>query len=199
MSLLPFSQACENNKAPILAVLKPLLHSHHQVLEIGSGTAQHAVYFSAAMPHLRWQTSDLPAYHAGIRARLAAEGSDNALPPLALDVRDFDWSSLDVDAVFTANTLHIMSWDSAKQAIAGIGGCLPTGGLLVVYGPFNYQGHYTSDSNASFDDWLKQQHPDSAIRDFEAVTLAAKEAQLNLIADHDMPANNRILVWEKQT
>ncbi|SKA74374.1 Protein of unknown function [Thiothrix eikelboomii] len=193
----PYAAACDENREPILAVLKPLLHESEAVLEIGSGTGQHAVYFGEQLPHLTWQTSDQLDYHAGIRAWLQSAQLPNVYPPLLLDVRQTEWPKLQVDAVFSANTLHIMSESAVQACVAGVGSLLPTGGLFIVYGPFNYGGQFTSASNARFDQWLKQRDPDSGIRNFEDLHALAAKAGMELQADYEMPVNNRLLVWRK--
>lgn len=193
----PFSQACENNREPILAVLTRVFAGARRVLEIGSGTGQHAVYFAAHLPHLLWQTSDLPPNHAGIRAWLQDYSGFNALPPLALDVTAADWG-VQADAVFSANTSHIMSWAQVQQMLAGVGKLLPAGGIFALYGPFNYDGEYTSASNASFDAMLRARDPASGLRDMDDMLDAAEVASLFLIQDNEMPANNRLLVFGKR-
>lgn len=193
----PFSQACENNRQPILDVLRRVFSDRQGVLEIGSGTGQHAVYFARHLPYLQWQTSDLSENLEGINAWLAAEPSANLLAPVMLNVKQPSWPELVVDAVFTANTLHIMSWESVTCFFSQIP-VLFQGqqGTLAAYGPFNYQGNYTSESNARFDQWLKDQGAECAIRDFEQVNALAEQAGLHLVEDNAMPANNRLLVWE---
>jgi cyclopropane fatty-acyl-phospholipid synthase-like methyltransferase len=193
----PFSESCEQNKLPILEVLRHYLASARQVLEIGSGTGQHAVYFAARFPHLTWIASDVPVHHPGIEAWLAEADLENVSGPLVLDVNQPDWPLLACDAVFSANTVHIMNWSSVQNMFAGIGRVLQTEGIFCLYGPFNYQGRYTSDSNARFDTWLKARDPASGIRDFEALVALAEQAGLMLLADHAMPANNHLLVWRK--
>ncbi|MAT92502.1 MAG: methylase [Halioglobus sp.] len=195
MHELPFSQACENNKSHILAVLRAAFAGRGQVLEIGSGTGQHACHFAQQLPQLRWQPTDLPQNLPVLRPRCAAYPGDNLLPPLPLDVRDDPWSVPVPDAVFSANSLHIMSMDSVRCFFGGLAAGMRGDTTLAVYGPFNYGGRYTSDSNARFDQWLAQQHPDSAIRDFEAVDALAREAGFELQSDNEMPANNRLLLW----
>lgn len=191
----PHSPACERNREPILAVLREHFATRRQVLEIGSGTGQHAVFFAAAMPWLRWQASDRAEYLPGIRAWLDDARLPNTPAPLELDVLAA-WPALDVDAVFSANTLHIMGWDGVQALFEGVGKLLAdSGDTLIVYGPFNYGGAYTSDSNRQFDAWLKARDPRSGIRDFEAVDALAEAAGLRLLADIEMPANNRCLVW----
>lgn len=191
----PLSQACENNKRPILEVLRRHLKETRSVLEIGSGTGQHAVYFAGNLPHLIWQPSDLAENHAGIVAWIEEAGLDNVRLPLELDVCRRPWRVDAVDAVFSANTAHIMSWPLVEDFIAGVGEVLRPGGVFCLYGPFNCGGSHTSESNARFDVWLRQRDPDSAIRDFEAVDALACAASLTLIEDNAMPANNRLLVW----
>jgi SAM-dependent methyltransferase len=196
MSELPFSQACENNKAPILDVLKTALASSSRVLEIGSGTGQHAVYFAPALPHLVWQTSDLPNNHAGIVAWQQAYPAPNFLPPIVVDLQEGFWPG-EFDAVFSANTTHIVSWPLVENMLRLVGNHLPEGGVLALYGPFNYNGHYTSESNRAFDDMLKRRDPSSGIRDVEQVIATAGAHGLQLAQDHAMPANNRLLVFRK--
>lgn len=193
----PFAPSCENNKAPILEILLDAFSDRSLVLEIGSGTGQHAVHFAAALPHLHWQTSDLEENHPGIKLWLEEAALSNLYPPVSLDVTQPDWPE-GFDAVFTANTTHIMPWSAVIEMIGRIGQQLPTGGVFCQYGPFNYNGRFTSDSNAGFDRWLKEIDPARGIRDFEAVEQLANEAGLTLVADHSMPANNRLLVWRKQ-
>ena len=193
----PFSESCVQNRAPILAVLREVFADRRHVLEIGSGTGQHAVYFAPELPHLVWQTADVPQHHAGIRAWLDEAKLPNVLAPLALDVNQPHWSATRYDAVFSANTLHIMSWPEVGRFFAGIDEVLETGGVLAVYGPFNVGGAYTSESNARFDAWLKARDPAAGIRDFEAVDVLARARGLVLQQDIAMPANNRILVWRR--
>ena len=197
MSNKPYSESCEQNRAPILAILREVFGDRSQVLEIGSGTGQHAVYFGAELPHLRWQTADVLAHHPGIAAWLAEAALPNVLPPLVLDANHTDWHNGRYDAVFSANTLHIMSAQEVEKCFEGIGQVLEPGGVLAVYGPFNYHGQFTSDSNARFDQWLKSRDPASGIRDFETVDALARQQGLALIHDRSMPANNRTLVWVK--
>jgi len=193
----PFAESCVQNRDPILAVLREWFADRSAVLEIGSGTGQHAVYFGAALPHLRWQTADVVPHHAGILAWLNEAALPNVLPPLALDVSHTEWRSGRYDAIFSANTLHIMGWPEVEHFFAGVGAVLEPGGVLVVYGPFNTNGAFTSESNARFDAWLKARDPASGVRDFEAVDALARTHGLILQQDIAMPANNRTLVWRK--
>ena len=194
MERLPFSEACERNKEPILAALRGHFAAATRVLEIGSGTGQHALHFAAALPHLLWQTSEMPGHCDAVRAWLAAHPQPNVLAPVELDVRGA-WPAGPFDAIFSANTLHIMAWEGVCALFRGVASCLAPGGVLAIYGPFNYDGRYTSASNAAFDEWLRARDPASGIRDHEAVDALAREAGLVPVADHAMPANNRLLVW----
>jgi len=193
----PFSQSCENNRAPILSVIQPLFEACHAVLEIGSGTGQHAANFAAELPHLHWLTSDLPEYHAGISMWVEDAGLANLHPPLTLDVLHQPWPEVDVAAVFSANTAHIMSWEMVEAFFAGVADLLPDRGQFLLYGPFNYAGEYTSDSNAIFDGWLQARDPESGIRDFEKLQQLAQGGGLSFVHDYEMPANNRLLHWRK--
>lgn len=197
MSHRPFSPSSERNRDPILAVLRGAFQDRHRVLEIGSGTGQHAVHFAAALPHLLWQASDRIENRAGIQAWLSHAGLANTPPPLTLDVNQTDWPAGPFDAVFSANTLHIMGWDEVLTLFRRLPEVLAADARLVIYGPFNYSGAFTSPSNAEFDARLKGDDPRRGIRDFEAVDALARGAGLWLEADHPMPANNRCLLWQR--
>lgn len=190
----PFSPSCERNREPILAVLCEHFAAVHEVLEIGSGTGQHAVCFAAAMPWLRWQCSDRSEALPGIRAWLAEAALPNTPPPLALDVAD-PWPAARYDAVFSANTLHIMSWPQVIACFGALSHVLQPQATVTIYGPFNYGGQFSSASNAEFDRWLKARAAHQGIRDFEAVDALARAIGLQLVEDRAMPANNRCLVW----
>ncbi|HEY7890463.1 MAG TPA: DUF938 domain-containing protein [Steroidobacteraceae bacterium] len=192
----PYSEACERNGGPILEVLREHFAHRRHVLEIGSGTGQHAVHFAAALPQLTWQTSDVEANLPGIRLWLEESGLRNLPAPLALDVSGA-WPDKRFDGVFTANTLHIMGWPEVQTLFAALPRVLATNATLAVYGPFNYEGRFTSPSNASFDEWLKQRSPHSGIRDFAAVDELARSIGFALAEDRAMPANNRTLVWRR--
>ncbi|WP_370980575.1 DUF938 domain-containing protein [Agaribacterium sp. ZY112] len=193
---LPFSQACENNKSPILRILRSAFAPSTKVLEIGSGTGQHAVFFAPQLPQLTWQPADRAAYQDGLKLWLTSHASPNILPPLVFDVEDSCWPT-GFDAVFSANTAHIMSWPQAQHMIRKVGELLPEDGIFALYGPFNYEGCYSSESNARFDMWLKDQAPHQGIRDQEAAVTCAQQVALSLVCDHPMPANNRMLVFKK--
>ena len=195
----PCSQACENNKRPILAVLKNAFAEVETVLEIGSGTGQHAVYFAEHLPQVSWQPTDLAENLAGVQLWLDEAKLANIRPPMVLDVRMQPWPIAPTDAIYTANSLHIMGAAEVEQFFQGVAETLLDGGRLCVYGPFNYGGKFTSESNARFNEWLFLQNPKSAIRDFEWVSELAEAAGLSLLADHTMPANNRLLEWIKRS
>jgi len=190
----PYSPACERNRGPILELLKTHFAACRRVLEVGSGTGQHAVHFAAAMPHLEWQTSDLPENLPGIAAWLREAKLPNAPPPIELDVRG-PWPAGEFDAIFSANTMHIMSWECVCALFARMPAALTDQAVVAVYGPFNYRGRYTSDSNAAFDRWLRERGAHMGVRDFEAIDALARAAGLTLVQDCAMPANNRMLIW----
>lgn len=191
----PFAESCVENRAPIMAVLRPRLAGRSSLLEIGSGTGQHAVYFGPELGHLHWQTSDRVENHPGIRAWLAQADLANVLPPLALDVLHDPWPEGPYDAVFSANTAHIMPTAAVEAMFAGVGRVLAPTGLFLLYGPFSYDGRHTAPSNAQFDDWLKARDPAMGVRDVAWLSELAFGAGLVLAEDLEMPVNNRTLVW----
>lgn len=193
---LPFAGAAEQNKAVILQAIRSYLRG--KVLEIGSGTGQHAVYFAGLLPKLHWQTSDLEPNLNGIRAWIDDAGLDNLPPPLLLDALGA-WPEREFDTIYSANSFHIMNNTAVAACIEGCGNCLSAGGHLIVYGPFNYAGEFTSTSNARFDAMLKANDPGSGIKDFEWLDSLAQSAGMKLAADIEMPANNRSLIWKKRT
>jgi cyclopropane fatty-acyl-phospholipid synthase-like methyltransferase len=195
--MLPFSEACERNKAPILAVLRTAFAERSQVLEIGSGTGQHAVHFAAHLTQLTWHPTEQLAYLSDLAARVKLEGSRNLRAPTVLDVRQTVWPLRSADAIFTANTLHIMSWPEVTAMYRGLGEILTPGGVVCVYGPFRYHGRYTSPSNEDFDRMLKERDPKSGLRDLDELGTLAAQVGLRLHDDHDMPANNRLLQFIK--
>jgi len=193
----PFSEACERNREPILAILKRVFKDRKRVLEIGSGTGQHTAYFAPALPHLVWQASDVAENVPGIRQWVEEAGVPTLPEPIALDVEQ-GFASVEVDAVFSANTCHIMSWPQVERMFSGVGRLLPPGGVFALYGPFNYHGKHTSESNARFDAMLRRNDPASGLRDVEDLSALAKRAGLALAEDNAMPANNRLLVFQQQ-
>ena len=194
----PYAESSEKNKAPILAVLREIFADRKRVLEIASGTGQHAVLFAAELPYLTWQPSELSQNLAGIQAWLDEAQLPNVLAPLAIDVNDERWPVSSVDAIFNANTVHIISWAEVERMFAHIAQVIEPGSCLCLYGPYNYDGKFTSESNARFDAWLKSRNPNSGVRDFEAVNRLAVSHGFVLLRDIDMPSNNRILVWHAQ-
>jgi cyclopropane fatty-acyl-phospholipid synthase-like methyltransferase len=197
MSDKPCAPACERNQDPILGVLRAHFSDRTHVLEIGSGTGQHAVHFAAAMPHLVWQASDRAENLPGIRAWLAEAHLSNTPPPIELDVADGRPEDR-YDAIFSANTLHIMSWPEVQALFAALPSITGDDAKLAIYGPFNDAGAFTSASNAAFDSSLKTRAQHMGIRDFEAVDRLARDAGFALIDDVAMPANNRTLVWQRR-
>lgn len=193
----PFAESCEQNKHPILQVLQDVFTEPGDVLEIGSGTGQHAVYFTEYLPHLGWQPTELEDQLAGIEMWIQDASHDRIRPPQLLDVNEQPWSYIEMDYVFTANTTHIVSWPRVEAMFRGISNALKQGGLFAQYGPFNYDGKFTSESNARFDQWLKSRDPESGVRNFEDLASLARDNDMMLDADYEMPANNRILVWRR--
>lgn len=188
-STRPYSKACERNREPILAVLTRVFADRRRVLEIGSGTGQHAAYFARALSHLEWQASDVAEHLSGIRMW--------GVEPIELDV-DQPWPAVDADAAFSANTAHIMSWAQVQRMFEQLGRLLPAGGLFALYGPFHYGGAPTSDGNAHFDAMLRARDAESGVRNFEDICSLAQRCGLALLEDNAMPANNRLLVFRKR-
>ncbi len=199
MAVAGFSDACERNKGVILDVLKNACSDCESVLEVGSGTGQHVVYFARSLPAIHWQPADTAQYLPGLQARLQTEAPNNVASAVELDVRMTPWPVGQYDGVFSANTLHYMGTDCVEAFFRGVGAALRPGGVLVVYGPFRYDDQFTSDSNARFDKYLRESDPVRGIRDFEWVNKLAAAQQLTLVRDVTMPANNQTLVWSKAT
>ena len=194
----PWSEACERNKAPILEVLQQYLQPGQRVLEVGSGTGQHAVHFAAALPQVCWMTSDRMQNHAGILAWLDAAPSANLRPPLCLDTLQADWPlDAPVDAVFSANTAHIMSWQAVCGMFRGAGQWLREGGVMLLYGPFSFGGQHVSESNTRFDAVLRAGDPQMGVRDMDDLDAIAAKAGLEPLRRHPMPSNNCIAVWRR--
>ncbi|MCH8551014.1 MAG: class I SAM-dependent methyltransferase [Natronospirillum sp.] len=198
----PFSQACENNKRPILKVLQQVLPQpgNHDslILEIGAGTGQHAAWFASNMRWLQWQPTDQAHYLPGCRLwveEALSAGVENLLEPKVLDVLSTNWSAWQAEAAFSANTAHIMHWPAVEAMFRGLAKCLVPGGAFCLYGPFRYHGEHTSDSNHRFDQHLRQQDPGMGIRDMDELLPLAERSGFELEAYHAMPANNRTLVW----
>ena len=191
----PYSEASDRNKDPILRTIRPYLEHARNVLEIGSGTGQHAVYLAGAMPHLTWHTSDLRSNHAGIQEWITEGGLRNVREPLVLDVCDAGWPATKFGAVFSANTAHIMSWREVCCMFDGVGKNLESAGAFLLYGPFSDHGVHNSESNELFDASLRRRDPNMGIRDMEALKDLGSGNGLDFVREHEMPANNRILVW----
>jgi len=193
----PFADSCEQNKHAILGIIEHEFQDSELILEIGSGTGQHAVFFAEHLPHLTWQTSEQAENLLGIRQWINDSPCNNILEPINLNV-SAQWPNIAYSGIFSANTVHIMSWPEVEVMFDGIGKILKTNSPFCLYGPFNYGNNYTSESNENFDTWLKNRDPNSAIRNFEDLVLLAERHGLLLKDDHEMPANNRILVWIKK-
>ncbi len=194
----PFSPSCERNQQVILEVLKTVVDpSDKNLLEIGSGTGQHAVFMAPKFMHLIWHTSDLIQNHDGIFMWMNESSANNIQKPIEYQAGKTQFPKVNVDIVYTANTLHIMSWENVQQLIIQLGESLLEGNQIFIYGPFKYGGKFTSESNANFDVWLKQQNYFSGIRDFESVVSLMLKAGMSLVSDIEMPANNRILHFVK--
>jgi SAM-dependent methyltransferase len=191
------SDACERNREPILAILRRVFADRRHVLEIGSGTGQHAAYFAPALSHLSWQPSDVAENLPSVRLWREEAQTPGLLEPIELDV-DRPFPRVPADAVFSANTCHIMSWPQVEKMFAGLRSLLPPGGVFAMYGPFNYGGKHTSPSNAEFDQWLRGRDPASGLRNFEDIRDLAARQGLVLEEDNAMPANNRLLVFRRK-
>lgn len=193
----PFSESAARNAGPILEVLRDELRHSESVLEIGSGTGQHGIYFAAAMPHLSWQTSDREANHAAINAWISEANIQNVQRPLALDVLDATLESGQYDAVFSANTAHIMSFTAVRKMLGLVGRALKRSGLFCLYGPFRVDGRFTTPSNQRFDASLRARDPSMGIRDLWALDDLAAASGLQRSALYALPANNLFVVWQK--
>ena len=193
---LPFAEACERNKQPILDVLCQVLPPTGRILEIGSGTGQHVVIFAARFPGLLWQPSDRRENLADISLRIEHEGTENTLPPIELDVLE-KWPEQEFTAAFSANTAHIMAWEADCAMFAGLGRLLVSGGLFCLYGPFNQGGNFTAPSNEEFDRQLRARVPHMGLRDIEALESLAESHQMSLEQQYEMPANNQLLVFRR--
>jgi cyclopropane fatty-acyl-phospholipid synthase-like methyltransferase len=193
-----FSSAADRNKGPILAVLKEIIIDENiRVLEIGSGNAQHFIHFAKHFKDIIWTTSDVLSKHAPIKTALDAARLPNLRGPLAFEVGKDDFPKYSYDLVFTANTFHIMSWKQCKNLMKVLGNRLREGSQVVIYGPFNYDGKFTSESNALFDQSLKVGDPTRGIRSFEDINKNMIKNGFELFKDYEMPANNRMLVFTR--
>ncbi|HKU17078.1 MAG TPA: DUF938 domain-containing protein [Steroidobacteraceae bacterium] len=193
----PYAEACERNREPILQVLREWFTQPGSVLEIGAGTGQHAVHFAEHLPHLQWQPTDCEANLAGIGEWVNEAALPNLRAPLRLDVRDREWPVQAVDYVYSANTVHIMGWPEVELMVAGIARVLRPGGVFCLYGPFNRDGQFTSESNRAFDASLRARDPRMGIRDDQALQALGHSHDMTFAGERPMPANNRILVWKR--
>ncbi len=197
MKLENFTNSAEKNKQPILNKIRLQLSGAESILEIGSGSGQHALYFAQELPHLIWQASETAEKIPALQKNLQEIQRPNLPAPLLLEVQSPSWPVASCQNIFSANTLHIMPWPAVCAMFSGIGKTLRPGGLLIIYGAMRYNGDFTSESNAKFDRWLKEQDPARGIRDFEAVDQLAQEQQLELLNDYLMPSSNQLLVWRR--
>jgi cyclopropane fatty-acyl-phospholipid synthase-like methyltransferase len=194
----PFSPACERNKDPILNVLKEIItKDDRRLLEVGAGSGQHAVYFAPHFPQVEWYPTDVAANLMGMKLWFKEYNIPNIRPPIRLEVGKDELPKLKFDVVFTANTFHIMNWKECKSLMKMFGGRLREGSRVVIYGPFKYDGEFTSESNAEFDLQLKARDPLSGIRSFEDVNNTMIKNGFELVVDEDMPANNQMLVYSR--
>lgn len=196
---LPFVAASERNREPILAALADRLPTSGYLLEIASGTGQHAVFMAPRLPGIRWLPSELPERLAMLKQRLYAQPSENLLSAIALDVRTNDWPDVTFDAAYAANIAHIMSWTAVLAVFRGLEKCMANQACFFLYGPFNVDGRYTSDGNRGFDHSLRANDPEMGIRDLEQLETAAAGHNFELQERLSMPANNLLLVFRHQT
>jgi len=194
----PYAESCDQNGPPLLAVLRRLLPAAIDLLEIGSGTGQHAVMFAQALPGVNWFTSDRAEMHAGIHSWLDEVELTNLHRPIALDVLHDPWPARQFDAAFSANTAHIMPPTAVEAMFTGVARILRPGGLFLLYGPFKYDREHTSESNLAFDNWLKTQDPQRGVRDVRWLQQLAEPLGMELADDIAMPTNNRTLVWRRR-
>jgi len=193
---LPFSPACERNKQPIWQALRQVLPQSGTVLEIGSCSGQHVEYFASQRLELRWQLSDRPEYLPGLKRRLQLANLDNIDTAVELDVLG-QWPARVFDAVYSANTAHIMSWAAVCSMFRGVSQCLVASGAFCLYGPFNEKGDYTAPSNAAFDAQLRRENPQMGLRDIEALESLALDQHMVRKQQFRLPANNQLLVFVK--
>jgi SAM-dependent methyltransferase len=194
-----FSEACDRNQDPILAVLKEILPGSGRVLEIGSGTGQHAAYFSRALPDLNWQPSDLADAHLSIKAWREESGAPNLRVPIVIDLLSDNGSPGVVDAIVCINTIHIVAWAGVERLFSLAESILKPHGVLYCYGPYRYGDRALEPSNVAFDHWLKAQNPVSGVRDYEVIKALAESTGFYLGGDISMPANNRSIWWVRRT
>ena len=192
-----FSQAADNNKTPILNTLSEWLSNDELVLEIGSGSGQHAIHIAKALQKIRWQPTEHPSALQSLINNISSFGSPNILAPESLDLAAVEWPTESVDCVYSANVIHIIDETLGRRLIETAAKSLRAGGLFALYGPFKYQGDFTTTSNAEFDDWLKDRNTSSGIRDFEWLIRLAQDSGLTFMEDRSMPANNQFLAFRR--
>ena len=192
-----FSQAADNNKTPILNTLSEWLSNDELVLEIGSGSGQHAIHIAKALQKIRWQPTEYPRALQSLINNISSFGSPNILAPESLDLAAVEWPTESVDCVYSANVIHIIDETLGRRLIETAAKSLRAGGLFALYGPFKYQGDFTTTSNAEFDDWLKDRNTSSGIRDFEWIIRLAQDSGLTFMEDRSMPANNQFLAFRR--
>lgn len=197
MSAKPFAEATERNSQPILGILRHEFEQVHTVLEIGSGTGQHAVCFAAALGHLSWQTSEMAEHHEGIRAWLDDAALSNVRAPIELDVRTAELPEGIYDAVFSANTAHIMGFPAVEKMFELVGRVLSEDGKFCLYGPFRQGREFNTQSNAAFHGSLRDRDPEMGIRHLEDLDRLASAAELHRQRLYGMPNNNHLVVWRK--
>ena len=197
---LPFSESAERNQKPIAQVLKDFITKQDRnIFEIGSGTGQHAAYLGSCFSHLDWQTSDVKSNHSTIQAYIDRANLNNLLSPIEFEVGKTPWPRKRFDIVYTANTLHIMSWKNVKTTLKSVNKIMNEGGQFFIYGPFKFDGEFTSESNEKFDLILKENDPQRGIRNFEDIKTNLEKNNLMFTNKIEMPANNMILVFTKIT
>ncbi|TRX55263.1 DUF938 domain-containing protein [Thalassomonas sp. M1454] len=195
--MINYSPSCERNQQVILEHLQPYIPSSAKILEIGSYSGQHAIHFCHNQPDLTWQASDQFQYIQGLEQNFRLANLANLLDPIEINVAVAEhWPKTVFDVIYSANTLHIMSWQHVEKMFENISACIKANTLVCIYGPFKYNAQYTSSSNEQFQQWLLARDPLSGIRDFEAVQLLAEKAGLTLLKDINMPANNQLLIWQ---
>jgi SAM-dependent methyltransferase len=192
------SPSVARNRDPILSVLRRVLPPTGRVLEIASGTGEHAVHFAAALPHLTWQPADCDAQALkSIAAHRAAADLPNLLAPLVLDAASPEWLMEQADAIVAINMVHISPWRTTRGLMAGAGRILPPRGVLYLYGAYKENGAHTAPSNAAFDLDLRRRNPEWGLRNLESVVDLAREYWLDLVERVEMPANNFSLVFSR--
>ena len=193
----PFNPSAEKNKLPIFEELSPMLASSSLILEIGSGTGQHAVFFCERLPQCIWQPSEISSSLDVLRKGVYGSGLPDLRSPIVLDVMDDNWHVDELDVIFSANTAHFMPWPSVFKMISGAYRTLKKDGIFCLYGPFHYEKKIVSEGNRRLDRWLREQGKGLRIRGFEALVILAANQSLILRHDIEMPANNHLLVFQK--